>query len=122
MTSIYELVFRFFNDDRKTRLWLSTASPMLGGVSPRDMVLVGRYDRLLRFITQAIEEGRPCGPVEVLDLPVELDEKLPNGERQESIEDAWYREIERRASELDCGTAETIPWESVRARLHARRH
>jgi hypothetical protein len=32
---------------------------MLGGVSPRDMVRMGRHDRLLRFVTQAIEEGRP---------------------------------------------------------------
>lgn len=50
------------------------------------------------------------------------DEKLPDGERQESVEDAWYREIERRASELDSGTAETIPWELMRARLRARRN
>ena len=39
---------------------------------------------------------------------------------QDDVEDAWYREIERRAAELDAGTAETILWESVRARLRAR--
>ena len=35
------------------------------------------------------------------------------------VEDEWYREIERRALELDAGTAETVPWEIVRARLRA---
>jgi putative addiction module component (TIGR02574 family) len=53
---------------------------------------------------------------------VDADEELPDGERQESIEEAWYREIERRASELDSGTAETIPWKLVRARLRSLRN
>ena len=35
------------------------------------------------------------------------------------VEDEWYREIERRALELDAGTAETVPWEIVRAQLRA---
>ena len=56
LTIICGLVFRFFDDDRKTRLWLRTPNPMLGDVSPREMVLMGRYERLLRFITQALEE------------------------------------------------------------------
>lgn len=67
MTSIYELVFRFFNDDKKTRVWLQTPNPMLGGVSPREMVRMGRYDRLLQFVRQAIEEGRPSSAAEVPD-------------------------------------------------------
>lgn len=41
---------------------------------------------------------------------MEPDEKLRAAEPQESIEDAWDREIERRVSELDSGTAETVPW------------
>lgn len=61
LASIYELVFQFFNDDMKARVWLRTPNPMLGGVSPRDMMRMGRYDRLLSFVTQAIEEGRPQG-------------------------------------------------------------
>ena len=38
---------------------------------------------------------------------------------QDDVEDAWYREIERRAADLDSGAAETIPWETVRAHLRA---
>ena len=28
----------------------------------------------------------------------------------EEVEEAWMREIDRRAAELEAGTAETIPW------------
>ena len=40
---------------------------------------------------------------------------------EQDVEEAWAREIDRRATELDAGTAETIPWETVRARLRASR-
>jgi putative addiction module component (TIGR02574 family) len=57
---------------------------------------------------------------------MESEEKPPACDREPAgmegandIEDAWYREIERRTSELDAGTAETFPWEIVRARLRA---
>jgi antitoxin Xre/MbcA/ParS-like protein len=57
IANICNLVFQFFQDDVKTKLWLQTPNPMLGNVSPRDMLRFGRYAKLLRFINQAIEEG-----------------------------------------------------------------
>ena len=36
------------------------------------------------------------------------------------VEEAWRVEIERRMAELDSGTAETVPWETVRAKLLQR--
>jgi putative addiction module component (TIGR02574 family) len=33
------------------------------------------------------------------------------------VEEAWRVEIERRLAELDAGTAETVPWEDVKAKL-----
>ena len=36
------------------------------------------------------------------------------------VEEAWRIEIERRLAELDAGTVETVPWESVRAKLLQR--
>ncbi|HEX4024112.1 MAG TPA: hypothetical protein VHX52_05330 [Steroidobacteraceae bacterium] len=62
LANICNLVFGFFDDDVKTKLWLQTPNPMLGNVSPRDMLRLGRYNKLLRFVTQALEEG---GRVEV---------------------------------------------------------
>jgi uncharacterized protein (DUF2384 family) len=57
IANICNLVFQFFHDDVKTKLWLQTPNPMLGNVSPRDMLRIGRYAKLLRFINQAMEEG-----------------------------------------------------------------
>ena len=33
------------------------------------------------------------------------------------VEEAWRTEIARRVAELDSGTAETVPWETVQAEL-----
>ena len=33
------------------------------------------------------------------------------------VEEAWREEIARRVAELDSGTVETVPWETVRAKL-----
>ena len=36
---------------------------------------------------------------------------------EQDVEEAWMREIARRTAELDSGTAQTVPWDTVRARL-----
>jgi len=61
IANICNLVFQFFQDDVKTKLWLQTPNPMLGNVSPRDMLRFGRYAKLLRFVNQAMEEGSARG-------------------------------------------------------------
>jgi uncharacterized protein (DUF2384 family) len=61
IANVCNLVFQFFQDDVKTKLWLQTPNPMLGNVSPRDMIRFGRYAKLLRFVTQAMEEGSVSG-------------------------------------------------------------
>ncbi len=38
------------------------------------------------------------------------------------VEAAWNEEISRRVAELDAGTVETIPWESIREELFGRRN
>lgn len=49
--NICQLVAEYFEgDQRKTALWFKTSNPLLGGVSPRDMIRLGRYKRLMRFI------------------------------------------------------------------------
>lgn len=61
IANVCNLVFQFFQDDVKTKLWLQTPNPMLGNFSPRDMIRFGRYAKLLRFVTQAMEEGSVSG-------------------------------------------------------------
>ncbi len=37
-----------------------------------------------------------------------------------NAEQLWLEEIQRRLREIEAGTAELIPWETVRARIEAR--
>jgi hypothetical protein len=47
----------FEGDVQKTSLWFRTPNPLLGQISPRDMIRYGRYDRLLRFVHDAIQDN-----------------------------------------------------------------
>jgi uncharacterized protein (DUF2384 family) len=58
IANICNLVYEFFNDSVKTKLWLQTANPMLGNLSPRDMIRYGRFAKLQRFVANAMVEGR----------------------------------------------------------------
>lgn len=46
----------FSGDQQKTALWFKTHNPLLGNVTPRDMIRLGRYKKLLQFILDAREE------------------------------------------------------------------
>jgi hypothetical protein len=50
-------VASFFNDTEKTLLWFRTPNPLLGGCSPRDMIVCGRAHKLIEFIRQALAEN-----------------------------------------------------------------
>jgi Protein of unknown function (DUF2384) len=58
IANVCNIVYDYFGDTAKTALWFKTANPMLGNLSPQDMVRFGRYKKLLRFITVAVEEER----------------------------------------------------------------
>jgi hypothetical protein len=51
------LVAQFFKDERKTVLWFKTPNPLLGDMTPRDMIRVGRFRKLHRFIQNALSEN-----------------------------------------------------------------
>lgn len=46
----------FEGDADKTSAWFRARNPMLGDVSPRDMIRLGRYERLRKFIINALME------------------------------------------------------------------
>jgi hypothetical protein len=46
----------FGGDVQKTVAWFRARNPMLGDVSPRDMIRLGRYERLRKFIINAMHE------------------------------------------------------------------
>ena len=58
IANICELVAQHFGGDvRKTALWFKTKNPFFGNIAPRDMIRYGRYERLRRFIMEAIAEN-----------------------------------------------------------------
>ena len=52
------LVANFFKDQEKTILWFGIPNPLLGGISPKDMIRVGRFKKLLNFIQTALDENQ----------------------------------------------------------------
>jgi uncharacterized protein (DUF2384 family) len=58
IANICNLVAEYFEGDaERTALWFRTANPMMGYVSPRDMIRLGRYKKLHRFIIDARAEN-----------------------------------------------------------------
>ena len=56
IANIANLVAEFFaGDAQKVGLWFEIANPMLGNISPRTMIRLGKYKRLLSFVLQARE-------------------------------------------------------------------
>jgi hypothetical protein len=53
------LVGQYFRDEHKTVLWFRTSNPLLGNITPRDLIKVGRFKKLYRFILNAISENEP---------------------------------------------------------------
>jgi hypothetical protein len=55
---ICSLVAQFFQGDAfKTQLWFQTKNPLLGNISPRDMVRYGRHEKLRRIVMDALAEN-----------------------------------------------------------------
>lgn len=55
---ICALVAQFFQGDiTKTSLWFQTRNPLLGNLSPRDMVRYGRHEKLRRIVMDALNEN-----------------------------------------------------------------
>lgn len=55
IATVINLVARQFSGDpEKTVAWFRARNPLLGDISPRDMIRLGRYERLRRFIIQAM--------------------------------------------------------------------
>lgn len=62
------LVAQFFDGDAvKTKLWFQTRNPLLGNLSPRDMIRYGRHEKLRRFVMDALVENgiQPPSAMEV---------------------------------------------------------
>jgi hypothetical protein len=52
------LVAEYFGDQQKTILWFDVPNPLLGNISPRDMIKLGRFKKLRDFIQTALDENK----------------------------------------------------------------
>ena len=50
----------FDGDAEKTLMWFRTRNPLVGDISPKDMIRLGRYERLRKFIINAMTERGPA--------------------------------------------------------------
>ena len=58
VAALCNAVSQFFHGDaRKTALWFQVRNPMLGDISPREMIRIGLHRKLSRFIVDALREG-----------------------------------------------------------------
>jgi hypothetical protein len=58
IANIANLVAAFFAGDvQKTSLWFEIANPMLGNISPSNMIRMSKQKRLLSFVVSAREEN-----------------------------------------------------------------
>ena len=67
-------------------------------------------------VTELFEKASILSEKERATLAGLLIESLES-EIDPDVEEAWSVEIERRLAELDAGTAKTVPWEDVKAKL-----
>ncbi len=62
IATVCELVAGYFGGDiAKTALWFKVANPLLGNLSPRDQIRLGRYRKVLKFVLQAQDASRTSG-------------------------------------------------------------
>ena len=52
-----KLVEEFFGDKQKAGIWFGEFNPLLGGLSPNEMIKAGRVKKLLEFIETKIDEN-----------------------------------------------------------------
>ena len=58
LEQLCEQVVEFFEGDvAKTALWFRLPNPLLGDVSPRDMIRCGRYAKLQEFVVEALADS-----------------------------------------------------------------
>ena len=72
---------------------------------------------MARAVRELYAEASKLDPSERAELAGLLVESIEEPV-DESIEDAWAVEIERRMVDYRAGRVKTIPWSEVRARLH----
>jgi uncharacterized protein (DUF2384 family) len=56
LTTLLNIIKNFFGDREKANVWLKDPHPLLGGVSPLDLITGGYTDRVLAFVKNPLDE------------------------------------------------------------------
>ncbi len=57
--NLLNLVAQYFEGDiHKAMLWFTLSNPLLGNLPPRLMIRAGRYNKLLKFISNSLSENK----------------------------------------------------------------
>lgn len=56
--NLLKVVSEFFGSEKRARQWFKTPNPMLGDVTPNQMIRIGRKSKLEHFIKTQIAENR----------------------------------------------------------------
>jgi hypothetical protein len=68
---ICSLVAQFFEGDAaRTQLWFKTKNPLLGNISPREMVRYGRHEKLRRIVMESLTENG-IRPPEMMQVEIQ---------------------------------------------------
>lgn len=73
IANICNLVAEYFDGNvTRTALWFKIPNPMLGNISPRDMIRYGRYRRLRKFVVDSLPTSRESNKQPSLHAEVEI--------------------------------------------------
>ena len=57
----WRLVLGFFEGNvSKTKAWFAAENPLLGGLTPNDMINMGRGAKLLKLVEHQLDENKPA--------------------------------------------------------------
>jgi hypothetical protein len=83
LEQLCEQVVGFFEGDvNRAALWFRLPNPLLGDLSPRDMIRYGRYAKLQQFVTEALAENAVAEQQQPFAI------KVPNSETRAAMEEA----------------------------------
>lgn len=56
---VFSLILDFFHGDgEKAERWMATSNPLLGCMTPDDMIALGRGEKLLKWVRQSLAENK----------------------------------------------------------------
>lgn len=59
MAWLLEVTYKHFKNKDKVILWLKSPNPICGGFSPKDMICMGQYKKLIKIVSSYVEGDIP---------------------------------------------------------------